>query len=64
MRTNDSLVLKIVHLIKSEISIREKETSRAKITDFPSHARLQGSLDGLDEALKLIEKALEGEDDD
>ena len=63
IKTSDSIILKVVHEIKVTIASRESEISRAAITDLYSHGRLQGGLDGLDEALSIIDKVLIGDED-
>lgn len=62
MRSNDSLISAVIHELKGRIADREKDISRAIITDLYTHGRLQGSLDGLDESLSVIEAILIGED--
>jgi hypothetical protein len=61
MRTSDKLILQVIHEIKLTVAAREKEVSRAAVSDLYSHGRLQGGLDGLDEALSIIDKVLMGE---
>lgn len=62
MRSSDSLILAVVHELKIRIAKREKDISRSIVTDLYNHGRLQGSLDGLDESLSIIEEILIGED--
>jgi hypothetical protein len=61
---NDSDVLAIIHAIKSEIAVCEKETARAKISDLYAHGRLQGKIDGLESSIALIDLILSGKEDD
>lgn len=63
IRSSDSLILKIVHELKNKISQREKEIARAMTSDSYTRGRHQGSLDGLDESLAIIEAVLIGEDE-
>lgn len=62
IRSSDSLILMVVHELKVRIAQREKDISRAAITDLYNHGRLQGGLDGLDESLSVIEDILMGKD--
>jgi len=61
MRISDDLLLRVVHELKKEIAAREKETARASISDIYAHGRAQGSIDGLDDALSIIDKVIIGE---
>lgn len=59
----DNLILSIIHELKTAVGNKEKDVSRALITDLYAHGRLQGSLDGLEEALGIIDRVLtEGEE--
>lgn len=62
MRSGDSLILAVVHELKIRIAEREKDISRTIVADLYTHGRLQGSLDGLDESMSIIEAILIGED--
>ena len=60
MRITDELLLKVVHELKKEIAAREKDVARASISDIYIHGRLQGSIDGLDDALRIIDTVVIG----
>ena len=60
----DKFILKFVHEMKTRIANREKDIARARIDDLYSHARLQGSLDGLDESLQTLNALLEDIEND
>lgn len=55
----DKFILKFVHELKIRISEREKDAARAKIEDLYLHGRLQGSIDGLEEALSALTALIE-----
>jgi hypothetical protein len=68
VNTDNETILTFIS--KAKIAIREKEVdiSHAHITDLYSHGRLQGAIDGLEEALKILDLVLfdrlDHEDDD
>lgn len=55
----DKFILGFVHAVKTKISEREKDVARAKIENLYDHARLQGSIDGLEEALNVLDEVIE-----
>ena len=64
MIITDRFILKFVHVLKERIADREKDCARAAISDLYAHARLQGGLDGLDEALIVLNDLLEDVEND
>lgn len=59
MMITDKFIVKFVHEIKNRISEREKDVARARIDDLYSHGRIQGSIDGLEEALNVLTETIE-----
>jgi len=64
VKITDNVLLAVIHAIKFTISEREKDLARARIEDLYDHGRLQGSVDGLDEALSIIDRVLIGDEPD
>lgn len=61
--TSDKFLLEYISRVKQHIREREVDSSRAKIEDLYAHGRLQGSLDGLEEALAVLDEVLTSSED-
>lgn len=56
--SDDSRLLEFVARLKSRVNEITFDAARANIDNLYKHGRLQGSLDGLQEALQILDKVL------